>query len=336
MWYLRPLGMLFLMGLALPFAPSRRAFSPEAPVTDIVQHQAVTLVLVGDIMMDRGVRRKVVQNMGGDYTNLFAHTSYITDADIAFANFEGTAALSGHNIGSRFSFHMDPVVVNALAAAGFDVVSFANNHVGDWAREAFDETRNHLKNSGILVAGAGDNAADATIPRVIDVRGTTVGFLAATDVGPNWLKATEKSSGILLANDPKLLDSIAKADKEVDVLVMSFHFGNEYSPTNARQVALAHAAIDAGADIVVGHHPHVMQRVEEYSGKPIFYSLGNFIFDQSFSPHTMHGMVATVSIDPVTKTITHSEQVSPLNNIFVPQSLIPFDTSLLVTRTFTP
>ncbi len=336
MWYLRPLATLFLMGLALPFAPSRRAFAPAVPVTDRVEREPVTLVLVGDIMMDRGVRRKVLQNMDGSYDALFVNTAYLKEADIAFGNFEGTAALSGHNIGSRFSFHMDPAVVTALAHAGFDVVSFANNHVGDWAREAFDETRMHLRQKGILAAGAGDSMADATTPRIVEVRGTKVGFLAATDVGPNWLSATEKSSGILLASNPDLSSIIANAAQQVDVLVMSFHFGNEYSPANARQVSLAHAAIDAGADIVAGHHPHVMQRVEEYKGRPIFYSLGNFIFDQYFSPHTMRGMVATVSIDPTTKVMTHTQQVSPLNSLFVPQQLVPFDTSLLISKTFTP
>lgn len=325
-------GIILALGIGI-YTWCARA---DQPVVPAVSKKPVTLVMVGDIMMDRGVKRKVVQGMDGDYNRLFTNTSYLKDADIAFANFEGTAAVSGHNIGSRFSFHMDPVVVTALSSAGFDVVSFANNHVGDWAREAFDETRMHLKENNVMAAGAGDTYADATAPRVIDVRGMKIGFLAATDVGPNWLKATEKSSGILLANDPYLSEIIAKASREVDVLVMSFHFGNEYSPASTRQVALAHAAIDAGADVVAGHHPHVMQRVEEYKGRPIFYSLGNFIFDQYFSVHTMRGMVVTVSIDPVTKAITHTEQVSPMNKNFVPQRLIPFETSMLVTKVFTP
>lgn len=310
-----------------------------SPVTALQQNEKilpVTLVMVGDIMMDRGVKRSIDANFDGDFSVLFANTQYLRNADIAFGNLEGPIAESGRNVGSRFSFRMKPVVAGTLGDAGFDVVSFANNHVGDWDRAAFDETMLQLKEAQIQYAGAGTTYADATTPRVVDVRGTKVGFLAATDVGPNWLAATETKPGILLASDPKLPEIIATAKTQVDVLVMSFHFGNEYSPANTRQQKLAYASIDAGADIVVGHHPHVMQKVEEYNGKLIYYSLGNYIFDQYFSEHTMRGMVATVSIDPETKAITHTEQVSPVSRQFVPQPLIPFDTSLLITKTFTP
>ena len=151
-----------------------------------------------------------------------------------------------------------------------------------------------------------------------------------------WLAATDTKPGILLASDPKLSEIVAQAKQQVDILVMSFHFGNEYSPANTHQEKLAHTVIDAGADIVVGHHPHVMEKVEEYKGKPIFYSLGNFIFDQYFSQHTMRGMVATVSIDPETKAITHTQQVSPLSKQYVPGELVPFTQDMLITKAFTP
>jgi poly-gamma-glutamate capsule biosynthesis protein CapA/YwtB (metallophosphatase superfamily) len=175
-----------------------------------------------------------------------------------------------------------------------------------------------------------------TTPTIIDVRGMKIGFLGATDVGPNWLAAKESSPGILLASDPNLTTIIANAKKSVDILVVSFHWGNEYAPANSHQEKLAHESVDAGADIVVGTHPHVMERVEIYNEKPIFYSLGNFIFDQYFSPHTMRGMVAHVSIDPVTKVITTNEEVSTLTRQFVPQPLVPYDENMLVTKTFVP
>lgn len=340
-------SLLWVLGLCLlflcvsAFLLLQRAGAPEGNIAIaemIVPElpQPIRLLFAGDVMMDRGVRRSIEKKFGGDYRALFANTPYIADADIAFANLEGTAALSGRNVGSRFSFHMNPVSVEALRGTGFDVVSFANNHVGDWSREAFDETLGHLRSNGMLYAGAGMNYADAAAVRVIEVRGVKVGFLAATDVGPNWLKATDTEPGILLASDPSLPQIVANAKTQVDVLVVSFHWGNEYSPANARQEMLAHAAIDAGADIVVGAHPHVMQRVEEYKGKIIYYSLGNFIFDQYFSEHTMRGMVATVAINPETFALTHAEEVSPLSKEYIPQPLIPFDTSLLVTKTFVP
>jgi poly-gamma-glutamate capsule biosynthesis protein CapA/YwtB (metallophosphatase superfamily) len=298
--------------------------------------QPVRIVFVGDIMLDRGVRTTVTKNLGGDYAALFKNTGYLKDADIAFANLEGPVATGGYKAGSRFSFRMDPAGLVAMRDAGFDVVSFANNHVGDYTRAAFTETLQRLQENNILYAGAGMNRTEATTPAIIDVRSMKIGFLAVTDVGPDWLRATDTSPGILIASDPNLPSIITTAKAQVDVLVVSFHWGNEYAPANAHQEILAHAAIDAGADIIVGHHPHVMEKVAIYKDKPIFYSLGNFIFDQYFSPHTLRGMVAEVSIDSKTKVITATEQVSPQDKQFVPQTLIPYDPSMLVTKTFTP
>lgn len=297
----------------------------------------ITITLVGDVMMDRAVRGKIEKYFAGNYSALFVNTGYLKDADIAFANLEGTATDEiSKRTGSRFSFRMDPDSVTALNNAGIDIVSFANNHVGDYSTKGFLATIDTLKSNTLLYAGAGESHTEATTPRIIDVRGTKVGFLAATDVGPTWLTATDTNPGILLASDQKLPEIIANAKAHVDVLVVSFHWGNEYSPATAHQEKLARAGIDAGADIVVGHHPHVMQRVEEYNGKLIFYSLGNFIFDQYFSPHTMRGMVATVSIDPETRGLTHTQHVSSLDKNYVPQSLVPFDESMLITKPFTP
>lgn len=314
---------------------------PETQIREVLPVQEspkpITLTFVGDVMMDRGVRNSVVKNMSGDYSALFANTSYLADADIAFANLEGTATEEiSKRTGSRFSFRMDPVSVTALKNAGVDIVSFANNHVGDYSTKGFLGTIDTLKVNNLLYAGAGENHADVTTPKVIDVRGTKVGFLAATDVGPTWLAATNTKPGILLVADPNFLAIVTAAKAQVDVLIVSFHWGNEYSPANEGQERIAHAVIDAGADIIVGHHPHVMEKVEQYKDKLIYYSLGNFIFDQYFSEHTMRGMVAQVSIDPETKAITHVEYVSPLSRQFVPQPLMPFDLSMLITKRFTP
>lgn len=331
------LGVLVVVGAVGMIALHR----PEAraPITQIKQEvvRPVTITFVGDMMLDRGVKRSVENNFKGDYSALFTNTQYLTDSDITFGNLEGTVTDEfSKRTGSRFSFRMDPKVLPVLKDTGFDIVSFANNHVGDYSTKGFLKTIENLKANNLAYTGAGVDYTEVVTPKIIEVRGIKVGFLGATDVGPDWLAATNTKSGILLANDPKLPEIIAAAKAQVDILIMSFHWGNEYSPATSRQEKYAHASIDAGADIVVGHHPHVMERVEEYNGKLIYYSLGNYIFDQYFSPHTMRGMVAKVTIDPTTRAITHTEEVSPLNRQFVPQSLIPFDTSMLVTKTFTP
>jgi poly-gamma-glutamate capsule biosynthesis protein CapA/YwtB (metallophosphatase superfamily) len=307
----------------------------SSPIKKEAAHP-VELAFVGDIMFDRSVGRSIENNFNGDYSALFSNTGYLKDVDIAFGNLEGPVATGGYKVGSRFSFRMDPKGLVAMHDAGFDIVSFANNHVGDYTLAAFNETRSRLTEEGIGYTGAGDNYADVTTPRVLTVRGVRIGFLAATDVGPEWMKATTEKPGILLANDPDMENIISRAKAQVDVLVVSFHWGNEYSPANAHQVALAHKVIDSGADIVVGHHPHVMERIEVYKDKPIFYSLGNFIFDQYFSVHTLRGMVGFVTIDPDTKKIIARAMISPLSRQYIPQPLIPFDESLLVQKTFTP
>jgi gamma-polyglutamate biosynthesis protein CapA len=296
----------------------------------------VTILLTGDVMFDRGVRNSIEKNFNGDYHVLFSNTAYVREADIAFANLEGPVATGGHKVGSIYSFRMNPSGLVAMRDAGFDIVSFANNHVGDYSTAAFAETFSHLQENNIAYTGAGTTYAEAITPRIITVRGLRVGFLAATDVGPDWMKATDTKAGILLANDPDMAAIIAKAKEQCDILVMSFHWGDEYSPANARQQKLAHMVVDSGADMVVGHHPHVMQKVETYKGKPIFYSLGNFIFDQYFSEHTLRGMVGKVAINPDTKEMQTSLFVSTQNRQFIPQPLIPFTEELLITKPFTP
>lgn len=313
----------------LAFSGLKEIVAPEEVVP-------ITFAFAGDVMFDRGVKRNVDRHLGGDEKLLFTNAPYFKDADIAFLNLEGPVAVGGRNVGSIYSFRMDPKVLDALTEAGIDIVSFANNHVGDYSKVAFDETLENLNRAGIAYTGAGKNYAEASAPRVIEVRGQKIGFLGFTDVGPTWLVAKENASGTLLATDKNIDTIIQHAKQQVDVLVVSFHFGDEYSPVNARQERIAKSAIDNGADIIVGHHPHVMQRIDEYKGKPIFYSLGNYIFDQYFSEHTMRGMVGLVSYNPETKELTTSAIVSPLSKQFVPQEAVLFDESMLLTKSFTP
>ncbi len=254
------------------------------------------LTFVGDIMLDRGVRSSVEKNFGGDYGRLFENVSDLKNADILFANLEGDVSDIGHNVGSKFSFRMDPKIVPVLKDAGFDIVSFANNHVGDWSQAAFDDTRARLTKEGILYIGAGDNKATASSPKIIEENGTKIGFLGFTDVGPDWLAARDTTSGVLLASDPDLDEIIKNAKTQVDTLIVSFHFGVEYHDHTSRQEDLAHRAIDDGATLVIGSHPHIAQDLEKYKDGLIAYSLGNFIFDQYFSEKTMQGMVLDVTL----------------------------------------
>lgn len=256
------------------------------------RNKETTIYFVGDIMLTRGVESSVKKNFDDNYNKLFDNLRELKNADILFGNLEGPISDKGNNVGSKYSFRMSLEVPEALSNAGFDIVSFANNHVGDWNIEAFKDTLNRLSNTQILKTGAGINKDEATSPTIIEKNGIKFGFLAFSDVGPNWIEAKTNTPGILLANDPNLTNIIMKAKEKCDVLITSFHWGEEYKTIhNKRQEELAHKAIDAGANIVIGHHPHVIEDIEYYKNYPIIYSLGNFIFDQSFSRETMRGML---------------------------------------------
>ena len=258
-------------------------------------NKELSLLFVGDIMLDRGVRQSVSKN-GSDFSFLFQKTDFIKKYDVAFGNLEGPISNKGEDLGKLYSFRMKPETADVLKEAGFDVLSIANNHTGDWGIDAFQDTLLNLKEQGILAVGGGLNDNDATNPKIIEKNGVKIGFIGFSDVGPSWLQATQSKAGILIADE--FFDAIIKeAAKKVDALVVSLHFGEEYQKTqNERQKYLGHMAIDNGAKIVVGHHPHVTQDMEDYKGGLIAYSLGNFIFDQSFSEETMKGAALEIKL----------------------------------------
>ena len=299
-----------------------------AQVGDIIETEnptqkntKTTISFVGDIMLTRGVKSSVDKNFGGDYNKLFENLGALKNADILLGNLEGDVSDTGNNVGSKYSFRMNPEVLPALKNAGFDIVSFTNNHVGDWNMSAFKDTLNRLAENEILKNGAGFNREEAENPTIIEKNNTRFGFLSFTDVGPNWLEAKTDSPGILLANDPRINEIIKNAKTKCDVLIVSFHFGVEYKTIhNSRQETLAHMAINNGADMVIGTHPHVMEDIENYNGKPIVYSLGNFIFDQYFSKDTMRGMLFSATFDGM-NLIGTEEKIITLNKQFQPEGI---------------
>lgn len=261
------------------------------------KYKPITLFFVGDMMLNRGVSNSVNKNLHGDFSKVFENVPELKQADITFGNLEGPITTSNDRRGSIYSFKMEPVISDVLKNAGFDIVSFANNHVGDYGQEGFSDTINYLNNSSVLFTGAGLDKTDASTARIIEIRGKKIGFLGFTDVGPNWMKATDKSSGILLASDPDFEKIISSQKERVDYLVVSIHWGEEYKVVNDRQRELATRAVVSGADIIVGHHPHVIQEDIVINGKPVIFSLGNFIFDQTTPEQTKIGMVAAITID---------------------------------------
>ncbi len=289
---------------------------------DITEPDFVTLTFGGDLMLDRGVRSSVVRNFSNDYSALFEKLSFLKERDIVFANLEGTASDLGKDLHNLYSFQMDPDVIPALAGAGINVLSVANNHVGDWGRESYSDTLIRLTENEIAYAGGGANSALAEEPTIVEKHGVKIGFLAFSDVGPDWMKATETQAGLLLASNPRFDEIIQNASKKVDYLIVSFHFGDEYKTVhNARQEYLAHLAVDDGAKLVIGAHPHVVEDTEIYKDSLIAYSLGNFIFDQSWSAPTMQGMLLNVKLWENGQMDVSKDTVK-LNSAFQPDQVI--------------
>lgn len=291
-------------------------------VPEIKEPDFLTLSFLGDVMLDRGVRQSVIKNFAGDYSHLFKNLEDLKKSDFVFANLEGTATDEGEDLGSLYSFHMDPSVIPALRGAGVDVLSVANNHVGDWGKDAFRDTLARLRENEILYTGGGESADEAEEPVVAERYGMRIGYLGFSDVGPDFMQANG-GAGILSAKNPRFSEIIKNASEKVDYLIVSFHWGDEYVTThNARQESLAYTAIDNGAKLVIGHHPHVIQDVETYKNGFIAYSLGNFIFDQGFSQNTMQGMWLEMKLHK-TGEMEYKKNIVKLNRLFQPDSVVP-------------
>lgn len=288
----------------------------------------IVMRFAGDIMLDRGVKYSVNKNLGGDFTKLFANLGSYKEADIFFANLEGPVSDKGKDLRNLYSFRMDPKILPMLKSVGLDIVSFANNHVGDWGREAFEDTLKRLNENEIKYTGAGKNSSESEEPTIIEVKGNKIGFLGFTDVGPEWLSADAETSGVNPLDTERYEEIIKNAVKKVDILVVSVHWGNEYSTKTERQKDFAHKAIDSGAKIVIGHHPHVIQPLEVYKGGLIAYSLGNFIFDQAFSEDTMQGLTLEITVDSEEKYIKKYDTfITKQDQYFIPGA--PFKESVL-------
>lgn len=285
--------------------------------------KSVTLIFVGDIMLDRGVEWAVKKYGNNNWNFPFLKIADdIKKADILFGNLEGPISDKGNKVGSIYSFRDDPKAVEGLAFAGFDIMSIANNHIFDYGREAMEDTFLNLKKDGIEYTGGGFSEKEAHSPIILRIKGTRFAFLAYLGLGSEAWSAKGSSSGIAWLND-RISEDIKLAKEKADLVVVSMHFGQEYQESpDSWQKYFSHLAIDSGADLVIGHHPHVIQPIEEYKGGYIAYSLGNFVFDQGFSKETMEGLLLEVSVSKG-KIIKLDSKNVEINDFFQPSVISP-------------
>jgi poly-gamma-glutamate synthesis protein (capsule biosynthesis protein) len=251
------------------------------------------LLFAGDVMLSRGVRQQILA--ANDPAFPFRKVAtLLAGADIAFINLESPFSDRGPYHEGGLIFHAAPQMIAGLQLAGIAIASTANNHARDCGPHGVEFTVRWLSFHGIAPVGSGESEAKAHAGVVLVRNGIRFGFLAYTydQSNGNW---RDRDPRIAVTDPAIVCRDISALRKRCDVVIVSMHHGIEYTPrpTNA-QIEFAHAAIDAGAALVIGHHPHVIQREEIYHGGVIFYSLGNFIFDQFQRPATQEGEIAEV------------------------------------------
>ena len=271
-----------------------------------MNENTITLIAVGDIMPNRI-----------DPESMFAATApTLREGDITFANLEAPYADSGTPGSSQSAaIAHDPSNLAALPFAGFDVVSMANNHIYDWGAAALLEAMERVKGLGIAISGVGHNIEEARKPAIVERKGTKVAFLSYGCIGPPGYEAEDDKPGFAPVrvithyepyvyqpgNAPRIFTYAIKEDLEAmvedikkvrplaDVVVASYHWGlfHVRALLAMYQQEVAYAAIDAGADLILGHHPHILKGIEVYKGKAIIHSLNNFAFDHGESDPTL-------------------------------------------------
>jgi poly-gamma-glutamate synthesis protein (capsule biosynthesis protein) len=274
-----------LPGCNLP----QRSAGTQIPVPPLTR-----LLLGGDVMLSRYV--ETLARRKKDAAWPFRHLAPILSAaDIAFVNLESPFSDRRPIADSPMIFRAGGEMIEGLKLAGIDVVSTANNHARDCGSYGVGYTLDWLRRHGIAAVGSAESAAAVRNGVVLERNGVRFGFLAYTYDQSNGNHPSPDERIAVLEVD-LMREDVRRLRRGADVVIVSMHAGDEYrTEQNPQQVEFAHAAIDAGATVVAGHHPHVTQPVEEYNGGVIFYSLGNLIFDQFHRKETQEGLLAEVT-----------------------------------------
>ena len=258
----------------------------EKKIEETFNQKVKTVLLVGDIMLDRGVENLIKQN--SIYYPFQKISHFLRGIDTVFGNLEGPVVNNPPEFPvNSLKFAFNPEVIKGVSWSNFNLFSLTNNHTPDMGKEGLEETKEWLKKYGINfvgdpLSGSSDNLNSSFLRDDIT-------FLAFNQIFPFMEKEEEMIKAI----------KTVKYLNPDNFLMVSLHWGEEYKLINSpAQQSLSHRIIKAGADLIIGHHPHVVQNIEKYQGKLIYYSLGNFIFDQYFSPDTQEGLAVGLEIHP--------------------------------------
>lgn len=246
----------------------------------------ITIGMVGDMMFGRNI--ELLGNKYG-YGYLFEHIQpCLNHADMMTGNFENSIITKENSYYPEADkpIHLStkPEIAKTLEKVGFKTLNIANNHVKDYGKKGLQDTVDTFRKVKVDTIGAGENIRHASKIAYHTINGIRVATIGISDVLPKSFGARKDRSGVLSSNPVISLPLVTKAKGNADLVLVHVHWGLEYDGrSHPRQQDIGHALVDAGADVVIGHHPHVLEPVEVYKEGVIFYSLGNFIFDQGWS-----------------------------------------------------
>lgn len=259
----------------------------------------VTFNAVGDIMLSRNVANQISKNQKDGYwpfRNLEQELGW--DVDFNFGNLESPfTGRDDFNPSGSLVFNAPSWTFSGLEQYNFKVLNLANNHAMDQGLDGLLYTRDLLKENQLTPLGVGKNLDEAWQGQVFSIKGIRIGFIGASYASENDGGVAKNNNVARIEDTIRLTASINELKTRSDFVVVTMHAGTEYERNpNQGQIDFAHAAIDAGADLVIGAHPHWIQTIEKYKGKQIFYSLGNFVFDQMWSQDTREGLMLKITL----------------------------------------
>lgn len=298
------LALMFIAGLGISLCvltllpinsktyslPSEAVIPSTNEVAMPVEPESLKLLFGGDLMFDRSIRSKINQ-FGVDHSLKELQSTFAT-YDLVVANLEGPITDNpsrslNSEVGSvnNFLFTFDPAIVLMLKSSNMLLLNLGNNHITNFGVDGVLQTKQYLQQAQLEFFGnSGSETASSERVVIKELKGHIVGFVNYNEFVPKGFEAA--------------LQDIAFARSKSEIVVVYTHWGAEYAPVaNAVIQDQAHQFIDTGADVVIGSHPHVVQQTEIYKDKKIYYSLGNFVFDQYFSPETQNGLLVAIEIN---------------------------------------
>jgi len=256
-----------------------------------IKTRPITLAAVGDVNLGNGPGAVMaLRGLRYPWTSV---APALRAADVAFGNLECAVTTRGAPVPKEFNFRGPPAALRVMARfAGFDVLNLANNHTGDYGATAMLDTVNYVRRFGMIPVGAGGSLESAAEPRVVERLGLKIAFVGFSNILPSSFFAGPGRAGTQPATPQLIAAGVREAKQKADVVVATFHWGIERATTeDSRQRAFAATALEAGADAVIGAHPHVLQPIRRSAGRVVAYSLGNFVFGASSSVTARTGIL---------------------------------------------